>query len=115
METLDPFPRKWSAEPLQNKRTTPRRECGVENRDWQETVEALVDAKRCRATAWRILDGTDGAAAGVEHTLNAALASIDAVYAIEHVHTYNADVASSAAVQEFWEQHGELPGFAIGT
>ena len=87
----------------------------MENSDWQETVEALVDAKRCLATAWRILDGTDGAASGVEPALNAALASIDAVYAIEHVHTHNADVAPPAAVQEFWEQHGELPGFAIGT
>jgi hypothetical protein len=87
----------------------------MENQDWQETVDALVDAKRCLATAWRILDGTDGAASGVEHALNAALAGIDAVYAIEHVNAYNADVASPAEVQDFWEQHGELPGFAIGT
>ena len=36
---------------------------------------------------------------GVEHALNAALASIGAVYAIEHVHASNADVASPAAVQ----------------
>jgi hypothetical protein len=78
-------------------------------------VDALVDAKRCIATAWRILDGTDGAASGVEHALNAALAGIDAVYAIEHVNAHNADVASPAEVQDFWEQHGELPGFAIGT
>ena len=87
----------------------------MENQDWQEIVEALVDAKRCLATAWRILDGTDGAASGVEHALNAALAGIDAVYAIEHGHASNADVASPAAVQEFWERHGELPGFAIGS
>jgi hypothetical protein len=62
-----------------------------------------------------ILDGTDGAAAGVEHALNAALASIDAIYAIEHVNAYNADVASPAQVQEFWDKHGVLPGFAAGT
>jgi hypothetical protein len=40
---------------------------------------------------------------------------IDAVYAIEHTHVYNADVASQGGVQEFWERHGELPGFAAGT
>ena len=87
----------------------------MENQEWQEIVEALVAAKRCLAGAWQILDGTDGAASGVEHALNAALASIDAIYAIEHVNAYNADVASPAEVQEFWEKHGELPGFAIGT
>ena len=87
----------------------------MENEEWQETVTALVEAKRCLAGAWQILDGTDGAASGVEHALNAALASIDAIYAIEHVNAYNADVASPAEVQEFWETHGELPGFAAGT
>jgi hypothetical protein len=87
----------------------------MENQQWQEIVEALVAAKRCLAGAWQILDGTDGAASGVEHALNAALASIDAIYAIEHVNAYNADVASPAEVQEFWEKHGELPGFALGT
>jgi hypothetical protein len=87
----------------------------MENEDWQETVIALVDAKRCLASAWQILDGTDGAASGVEHALNAALASIDSVYAIEHVNAYNADVASPVEVQEFWEKHGALPGFAAGT
>jgi hypothetical protein len=66
--------------------------------------------KRCLANAWRILDGTDGAASGVEHALNAAFASVDAIYAIEHVNAYNADVTSPAEVQEFWEKHGELPG-----
>jgi hypothetical protein len=54
-----------------------------ESQAWQETVAALVEAKRCLGTAWQILDGTDGAASGVEHALNAALASIDAIYAIE--------------------------------
>ena len=87
----------------------------MENEEWQETVTALVEAKRCLASAWQILDGTDGAASGVEHTLNAALASIDAIYAIEHVNAYNADVASPVEVQGFWETHGELPGFAAGT
>ena len=40
---------------------------------------------------------------------------IDAIYAIEHADSYNADVASQGEVQEFWERHGELPGFAAGT
>jgi hypothetical protein len=87
----------------------------MENEEWQETVSALVEAKRGLATAWQILDGTDGAAPGVEHALNAALASIDGVYAIEHVNAYNADVAAPAEVQDFWEKHGTLPGFAAGT
>ena len=87
----------------------------MQNEEWQETVGALVHAKRCLASAWQILDGTDGAAPGVEHALNSALASIDAIYAIEHVNAYNADVASPADVQEFWEKHGALPGFAVGT
>ena len=87
----------------------------MENREWQEIVDALVDAKRCLASAWEILDGTDGAAAGVEPALNAALAIVDAIYAIEHVNAYNADVASRVEVQEFWKRHGELPGFAAGT
>jgi hypothetical protein len=87
----------------------------MENQEWKEIVGALVDAKRCLASAWQMLDGTHGAASGVEHALNAALASIDAIYAIEHVNAYNADVASPADVQEFWTKHGELPGFAAGS
>ena len=87
----------------------------MDNQDWQEIVGALVDAKRSLATAWQILDGTDGAAPGVDRALSAALASIDALYAIEHVNAHNADVASPVAVQEFWEKHGALPGFAVGT
>ena len=78
-------------------------------------VESLVDAKRCLRAAWEVLDGTDGAASGVEHALGAALSGIDAIYAIEHVHAFNQDVASPADVQEFWEEHGALPGFAAGT
>jgi hypothetical protein len=91
------------------------RGCDVENQEWQEIVDALVDAKRCLAKAWRVLDGTDGAASGVEHALGAALSGIDAIYAIEHVNAYNADVASPIEVQEFWEKHSALPGFALGT
>jgi hypothetical protein len=87
----------------------------MENDEWQETVRALVDAKRRLGTAWQILDGTDGAAPGVEHALSAALASVDAIYAIEQVNAYNADVASPVEIQEFWEKHGQLPGFAVGT
>jgi hypothetical protein len=34
----------------------------MENQEWQDIVDALVDAKRCLASAWEILDGTDGAA-----------------------------------------------------
>jgi hypothetical protein len=37
-----------------------------------------------RSGAWQILDGTDGAASGVEPALNAALTSIDAIYAVKH-------------------------------
>ena len=87
----------------------------MESEEWQEEVSALVDAKRCLASAWQILDGTDGATSGVEHALNAALASIDAIYAIEHESRYNADVASPVEIQQYWEKHGELPGFAAGT
>jgi hypothetical protein len=44
----------------------------------------------------------------------AALASIDAIYAIESVSAYNADVAPPLEVQEFWGKHREFPGFAAG-
>jgi hypothetical protein len=87
----------------------------MENDEWQEIVRALVNAKRCLATAWQILDGSDGAASGVEHALSAALASVEAIYAIEHVNAYNADVASPVEIHEFWDKHGQLPGFAVGT
>ena len=80
-----------------------------------QEVAALVDAKRCLSAAWQILDGTDGGAAGVEHAMRAALAGIDAIDAIEHAHAYGADFASPGDGQEFWERHGELPGFAAGT
>jgi hypothetical protein len=78
-------------------------------------VTSLVDARRCLSSAWQILDGTDGAAPGVEHALGAALSAIDAIYAIEHVNAFNEDVASPQAVQDFWKKHGALPGFAVGT
>jgi hypothetical protein len=84
----------------------------VTNEDWQEIVVSLVDAKRALSNAWGILDGVDGSAPGVEHALNAALAAIDA---IESVHAFNADVAAPVELQEFWDRHGSLPGFAVGT
>jgi len=87
----------------------------MENEEWQEVVESLVDAKRCLRNAWQILDGTDGTAPGVEHALNASLASIDAIYAVEHQNPFNEDVASPIEVQDFWDKHGELPGFALGS
>jgi hypothetical protein len=87
----------------------------MDNDQWQEIVEALVGAKRCLSDAWELLDGTDGAAGGIELALGAALSSIDAIYAIEHVHAFNQDVAFPVEVQQFWEQHGVLPGFAAGT
>lgn len=87
----------------------------MNNSDWQEIIDSLVEAKRCLASAWQLLDGTDGAAPGVEHALRSVLAGIDAIYAIEHVNAYNADVAAPGDVQELWEKHGALPGFAVGT
>jgi hypothetical protein len=87
----------------------------MENQEWQEIVESLVDAKRRLARAWGILDGTDGAASGVEQALDAALAGIDAIFAIEHEHASNADVATPVDIEEFWQRNGALPGFAIGT
>ena len=68
----------------------------MDNQDWREIVGALVDTKRSLATAWQIFDGTDGAAPGVGQALTAALAGIDATYAIEYVNAYNADVASAS-------------------
>jgi hypothetical protein len=72
----------------------------MEHQEWQEIVDALVDAKRWRAPS-KASDGTDGAAPSVEPALNAALASIDAIYAIEHVNAHIADVASPVELQEF--------------
>jgi len=84
----------------------------MDNEQWQETVSA---ARRREAMPRRYVadpDGTDGRASGVEQALHAALASIDAIYAIDSVSTYNADIASPVEVQQFWEKYGELPGFA---
>jgi hypothetical protein len=87
----------------------------VQDEDWKEFVEALVDAKRCLGNAWRVLDGTDGSANGSEHALTAALAAIDAIYGVESGHPSNQDVASPEDVQQFWADHGQLPGFAVGS
>ena len=75
-------------------------------------MNALVDAKRCLASAWRILDGADGAASGVESALIAGLASIDAIYAIEHEHEHacNTEVASPVEVQELWKRASGIRG-----
>ncbi len=43
---------------------TPTPEGVMENKEWQEFVESLVDAKRQLAHAWGLLDGIDGAAPG---------------------------------------------------
>ncbi len=87
----------------------------ISDDDWKTFVEALVDAKRSLGDAWQILDGTDGAASGSEQALTAALAAIDAIYAIESEHDANQDVAAPTEVQRFWAEHAQLPGFAIGT
>lgn len=87
----------------------------MDNDSWQEIVGSLVEAKRRLGHAFQTLDGTDGAAPGVEHALTAALAAIDAVYAAEVTNAYNQDVASPVEVQQFWNDHGQLPGFAVGS
>lgn len=87
----------------------------MENDDWQEFVEHLVEAKRELARAWNILDGTDGAAERTEEAVTAATDAIDCIFRSELGDDFNADVAAPVKVQEFWERHGQLPGFAIGT
>ena len=87
----------------------------MENADWQEFVESLVEAKRCLGNAWQVLDGTDGAGAGTEQALTSALSAIDAIFGIEADHDANQDVAAPAEVQQFWDDHGQLPGFARGS
>jgi hypothetical protein len=86
----------------------------MDNEQWRDTISALIDANDASRRAWQILDGSEGAASGVEQAVRAALASIDAIYAIESVSAYNADVAPPLEVQEFWGKHRELPGFAAG-
>ena len=44
-----------------------------------------------------------------------ALAAIDAIYGIEAGHEANQEVASPPNVQEFWNYHRQLPGFAVGS
>ena len=87
----------------------------MEDGDWKDFVDALVEAKRSLRQAWEILDGTDGAASGSEQALIAALAGIDAIYGIEASHEANQDVAAPADVQQFWDEHGQLPGFGVGS
>jgi len=89
--------------------------CVMEDDDWKAFVESLVDAKRCLGNAWQVLDGTDGAANGSEQALTAALAAIDSIYAIESADDANQDVAAPADVQTFWDEHAQLPGFAVGS
>jgi hypothetical protein len=87
----------------------------LQDADWKDFVDSLVDAKRCLGNAWQVLDGTDGGAGGAEQALTAALAAIDAIYGIEASHPANQDVAAPTTVQEFWAEYGQLPGFAVGS
>ena len=87
----------------------------MQDDDWKNFVDSLVAAKRCLGNAWQVLDGTDGAASGGEQALTAALAAIDAIYGVEAAHPSNQDVAAPTSVQQFWADHGQLPGFAVGS
>jgi hypothetical protein len=87
----------------------------MEDSDWKEFVEHLVHAKRELAGAWSILDGTDGAAEESEAAIGQAADAIDAIFRVEVQHEWNQDVAAPGDVQEFWDRHGQLPGFALGT
>jgi hypothetical protein len=87
----------------------------VEDTEWKHFVQHLVQAKRELASAWGVLDGTDGADSDSEAAVSAATAAIDEIYRVESVHAINMDVASPQDVQEFWERHDALPGFAVGT
>ena len=62
-----------------------------------------------------ILDGTDGPAPGSDRGFSLATEAIDTIFAIEVKNEFNADVATPADVQEFWDATGHLPGFALGT
>lgn len=64
---------------------------------------------------WQVLDGTDGAAPGSEQALTAALSAIDAIYGIEADHAANQDVAAPVDAQQFRDEHGQLPGFAVSS
>jgi len=84
----------------------------MDNEQRQETVSALVDAKRCLADAWQI---------PMEPTVGLRRRTSAPCRAREHrrhlrnrvcEHLYNADIASPVEVQQFWEKYGELPGFA---
>jgi hypothetical protein len=100
---------------LLDQQVSVRDDRGMLDDDWKEFVTSLVEAKRSLASAWSILDGIDGAAPGGEQALTAALAAIDAIFGIEEAHEANQDVAAPGDVQAFWDKHGQLPGFAVGT
>jgi hypothetical protein len=87
----------------------------VEDEAWKEVVEHLVQAKRELSQAWAILDGTDGATDESEEALPRALQAIDEIYRAELTDPFNQDVAAPVEVQEFWDRHDALPGFALGT
>ena len=87
----------------------------MEDAEWKEFVNGLVEARRCLRHSWEILDGTDGAAAESEQAVEAALAAIDEIYRVEAGHEANQDVASPIEVQKFWDARGQLPGFGVGT
>lgn len=86
---------------------------------WRRTTSASASAwpasRASRTHAWGVLDGLEGAATGVEAALSEAIDGIDQIYAIESTHEAHADVATPVAVEEFWERHGSLPGFAVGS
>lgn len=87
----------------------------MEDSDWKEFVEHLVEAKRELRRAWSILDGTDGAAPETEVAITQATDAIDAIFRSEVAHEWNQDVAAPVEVQAYWDRHGALPGFAVGT
>lgn len=83
------------------------------DREWQEFVSALVNAKRSLAQALGVLEELEGPAAGVEQSLSAALAAIDTIYAIETADDAASELAIPTEVQDFWATHGQLPGFSL--
>ena len=87
----------------------------MEDADSKQFAGHLVQAKRELAAAWGILDGTDGADPDSEVAITAATDAIDAIYRVGSQHVFNQDVASPVDVQEFWERHDALPGFAVGS
>jgi hypothetical protein len=85
-----------------------------EEEDWKSTVNAaLVRAKQELAVAWALVDEV-GAEPAVEEHLTTALGAIDRAFATTAASTPGADAMTPSDVQ-FWEQHGALPGFALGS